>query len=203
MGKLNFNASLSQCYLDDFSSDLKIDNIVLTRNGQVRLVDFGLASNLQDGKLKLLYCDRYAAPEVWDKKPAGLPSDWWSFGCTVAYFIQLRHPFLRSTIEKTRQMADAGNPYLFETFPNEMKEFIMRFLRVNPEERPSNASSDEIFKNLTQTPFIPGDVKLAPVKPKEGGKYFTDLQHVYEIFESSAVRIPPGDFFKSDYFKAI
>ena len=92
---------------------------------------------------------------------------------------------------------------LDENLPREIKEFIKKLLVVNPDDRLSNVSSDEIFKNITEKPFVPGNLKLASIKPKEEAENFTIDPLVYEVLESSVIRIPPADFFASDYYKAI
>ena len=53
MGKLHVNYKLLNTRLDFFSY-LKPNNIVLTRDGHVRLIDFGLATNLNKEPMRIL-----------------------------------------------------------------------------------------------------------------------------------------------------
>jgi serine/threonine protein kinase len=73
-------------------SDLKPENIMLDKEGHIRLCDFGFASALdpaqasgaaplQDGCGTVMYM----APELVDKssKSHGYPVDWWALGCVL------------------------------------------------------------------------------------------------------------------------
>ena len=199
-----------ECHLLDFFSDLKPNNIALTKNGHVRLIDFGLSSNLQDGKLKVLpyQIPHYAAPEVWNKKPAGLASDWFPYGVIVAYLYQLQLPFDGDTEEEIRKPADSGKPSLDDMlWTNNVKEFILKLLEVDPEKRLSKVSENEFFgvsgNSVTELPFKPGHIEIPPVTPSGEAQYFSDDPSVYEILESNVIRIPPSKFYESDYYKSI
>ena len=207
---LNFNASLLRCHILDFFSDLKPNNIALTKNGHVRLIDFGHAENLQDGKLHVLPCQipHFAAPEVWHKKLAGLASDWFAYGVIITLLYQLRLPFDGKTVEEIRKLADSDKPSLDAMRPQmgDVNEFIKKLLVADPDKRLSNVSKDKFFVNgmgVTKLQFKPRNIKIPSIKPKEGAKYFSEDQSVYEQLESSAIRIPPTDFFASDYYKSI
>ena len=212
MGMLNFNASLLPCHLLDFFSDLKPNNIALTKDGHVRLIDFGLVTLLLDGNLEELpnQIPHYAAPEVWKKKPAGFASDWWAYGVIITYLYQLRLPFDGKTVKEIRKRADSGQPSLDQMRPQWMgniKIFIKQLLVVDPEKRLSNVSKDKFFgvngKDVTKLPFKPRNIKTPSVIPTGENLYFSEDQSVYEVLESSAIRIPPADFFASDYYKSI
>eukprot|EP01065_Artemidia_motanka_P017300 TRINITY_DN20798_c0_g1_i1.p1 TRINITY_DN20798_c0_g1~~TRINITY_DN20798_c0_g1_i1.p1 ORF type:complete len:349 (+),score=106.02 TRINITY_DN20798_c0_g1_i1:65-1048(+) len=75
--------------------DLKANNVVLSKRGAVRLVDFGLSRPLQAGER----CGTPAgvrhvrAPEVVRKEQYGLAADWWSLGVLVWELLAGRPPF--------------------------------------------------------------------------------------------------------------
>lgn len=64
--------------------DLKPDNCLLTKDGQVKLIDFGLAGLAQAGNRKSCTTfggsPAYMAPEIHDKQPHDGQCDWWSVG---------------------------------------------------------------------------------------------------------------------------
>ena len=173
----------------------------MTKNGHVRLIDFGLTTNLQDGKLEILprQVARYSSPEVWNKKPAGLVSDWFPYGVIIAYLFQLRHPFENNTKEN----AQFDQPNLSGILQEDIKKFISKLLEEDPEKRLSKVSSQEFFNNTTETPFQPDDIDIPAVTSSKDAVYFTDNPYLYEALESSVIRIPTPEYFSSDYCKSI
>lgn len=64
--------------------DLKLDNILLDAQGNVKLADYGLAKDglsLSDGMTKT-YCGtpEFMAPEIFRNRPYNRAADWWSYG---------------------------------------------------------------------------------------------------------------------------
>jgi flagellar motility protein MotE (MotC chaperone) len=85
--------------------DVKPANIVVTTDGSIRLVDFGIARIVGESTLtqssRLLGTPEYLAPELLADKPAGPPSDLWALGVTLYYALERRTPFYTGSIEAT------------------------------------------------------------------------------------------------------
>ena len=77
--------------------DLKLGNILLTEDAQVRIIDFGLAVKLQIGEKgeqkTLCGTPNYISPEVLNSQPYGLQSDLWSLGCILYALLTGTPPF--------------------------------------------------------------------------------------------------------------
>ncbi|XP_056303013.1 ribosomal protein S6 kinase-related protein [Danio aesculapii] len=62
--------------------DVKMENVLLTDQGHLRLADFGLSRRLERGGRAFTICGtiQYMAPEVLSGGPYNHTSDWWSLG---------------------------------------------------------------------------------------------------------------------------
>ncbi|XP_057207383.1 RAC serine/threonine-protein kinase isoform X2 [Triplophysa rosa] len=75
-------------FLHDFGiihRDVKMENILLTEQGHLRLTDFGLSRRLKRGDRAFTICGtiQYMAPEVLSGGPYGHAADWWSLGILI------------------------------------------------------------------------------------------------------------------------
>ncbi|XP_009796739.1 mitogen-activated protein kinase kinase kinase 20-like [Nicotiana tabacum] len=69
--------------------DIKLQNILLGDDGQVKIADFGLAKRVESKKDDNLRCELrgtplYMAPEMVTGGEQGTPADIWALGCVVA-----------------------------------------------------------------------------------------------------------------------
>ena len=141
--------------------DLKLENILLTRSGEVKITDFGLSKNLAKD-IARTQCGTaiYASPEVLKGQRQTEKSDVWSVGVILYTLAGGYQPF----IPRTGNLNDLGNRELFDlitnayyTFPSprwdhvsmELKDLIDHTLMVNPSDR---YSIDDCLNH----PFISG-----------------------------------------------
>ncbi|KAL1214693.1 Mitogen-activated protein kinase kinase kinase 1 [Cardamine amara subsp. amara] len=142
-------------YLHDNSfihRDIKCANILVDANGAVKLADFGLAkvSKLNDIK-SCKGTPFWMAPEVINRKGNdgyGTPADIWSLGCTVLEMLTSQIPY--GNLEPVQALFRIGRgklPEVPETLSLDAQHFILKCLKVNPEERPTAAE-------LLNHPFV-------------------------------------------------
>ena len=195
-----------------FFSDLKPNNIVLTADGHVRLIDFGLAKSHRFQRLQILphQIAHYSSPEVWNEQPAGLASDWFPYGVIITYLFQLRLPFEGDNIQVIRRRAQSGQPNLDDMpseYPDSIKKFIKKLLAVEPADRLKQVSSDEFFglngDGVTPFPFKPGKIKIPEYTSSKAPIYTTDDISFYERLEGRALRLPSSEFLESKYFESL
>ncbi|MEX2558319.1 MAG: serine/threonine-protein kinase, partial [Pirellulales bacterium] len=80
--------------------DVKPDNFLVNEQGEVKLIDFALALRVKGGlsrifsrKSKIQGTRSYMSPEQIRGQPLGIPSDVYSFGCTVFHLLAAQPPF--------------------------------------------------------------------------------------------------------------
>ena len=187
---------------------MKPNNIVLTRDGNVRLIGFGHSTFIRPDKSAILPSQiaQFSSPEVWKKQPASHPSDWWTYGVIIAKLYQLKVPFDGDTKEEIQKKAQSGEPDVEEVQPAAAKEFVSKLLKVNPADRPSQVSSDKLFNtlktNAPKTPFKPGTIKYNVQMPSKEAEYVTDDPTIYAKLETD-IRIPSTEFLDSECFTSL
>ena len=76
--------------------DLKLDNVLLSRDGHVRLADFGLCKAVDGpGGLTNTFCGtpEFMAPEILRDEDYGLCVDWWAYGVLLYEMFLAESPF--------------------------------------------------------------------------------------------------------------
>lgn len=118
--------------------DLKLENLLLDSNYNVKIVDFGLSNFVRDGHCLKTNCGspNYAAPEVVSGKPyAGPEVDVWSCGIILYALLCGTFPFDHSSIPFLFKIINAG----VYTLPNHLsalaRDLIARMLVVDPVKR--------------------------------------------------------------------
>ncbi|RIA90157.1 kinase-like domain-containing protein [Glomus cerebriforme] len=163
--------------------DLKAANILTTKNGNVKLSDFGVSLNL---KMMEQVCTEVAgtpnwmAPEVIELKGASTASDIWSLGCTIIELLTGKPPYsdLLAMTALFRIVEDDCPP-LPESISDDLTDFLKKCFHKKPSMRPtardlfrhewikSNWSQKEL-RTQESLPFlrrITSDTKLSEIKP--------------------------------------
>ncbi|KAI9310145.1 kinase-like domain-containing protein [Dichotomocladium elegans] len=126
--------------------DIKLSNVFLDKNCDVKIGDFGLAAILvspQDRKRTVCGTPNYIAPEILFKTGHDSKVDLWSIGVLMFTLLVGKHPFQQKDVKhiykKIRENSDVPS-YEFPSdiyVSNNAKDLIGRILVNKPELRPS------------------------------------------------------------------
>nr|XP_033770750.1 serine/threonine-protein kinase PLK1 [Geotrypetes seraphini] len=130
--------------------DLKLGNLFLNDDMEVKIGDFGLATRVEfDGERKKTLCGtpNYIAPEVLGKKGHSYEVDVWSIGCIMYTLLVGKPPFETSCLKET-YMRIKKNDYSIPRHINPVAAaLIQKMLRSDPATRPTieELLNDEFF----------------------------------------------------------
>ncbi|KAJ3125904.1 hypothetical protein HK100_010541, partial [Physocladia obscura] len=118
--------------------DLKLSNVLITRDYHVKISDFGLAVKLNnpDGEQKTMCgTPNYISPEIVSRQPYGLSSDLWSLGCMLVTMLTGKPPFDSQAVKSTLDKVSRVEYYLPDSISDDAKDLISRLLMKDPKKR--------------------------------------------------------------------
>lgn len=155
LGKITVATLKALNYLKDklqiIHRDVKPSNILLDKNGNIKLCDFGISGQLVDSiaKTRDAGCRPYMAPERIDPKNFGrgydVRSDVWSLGITLIEASTGKFPYPKwtSVFDQLTQVVQGDPPRLSSTdgnFSSEFIDFVNTCLLKDCESRPKYTS---------------------------------------------------------------
>ncbi len=133
--------------------DIKPDNVMITKDGTVKVVDFGIARVLETSRTQagmLLGTFAYMSPEQYHGEHADARSDIWSFGVLLYELLAYQRPFKGQTpASLMNSICQQEPPPLLEVAPEcpaDLEKVIQRVLRKPAEER--YQSMEELILDL-------------------------------------------------------
>jgi serine/threonine-protein kinase len=118
-----------------FHGDLKPANIMLTKNGQVKLIDFGTAWVRGQDKNRVQGTPQYIAPEQASEKTVDARTDIYNFGATMYRLLTGR--YAQQGIPKPGDERKLAAPSKVNArIPAELSELIVKCLSLDPSKRP-------------------------------------------------------------------
>ena len=153
--------------------DIKIDNMLLDRNRDLKLVDFGLSTKYPDDNLLDQPCGTvvYAAPEVLQgREYHGMLADVWSSGIVLYGMLSGYLPFGEQDDDINRQNIITGRVRYPSYFSDCVKDLLMHMLDLDPMTRYTlQEVRNHPWFNLLDYKLIPGIIigyNIIPVDEK-------------------------------------
>ena len=154
--------------------DLKLDNILLTLDGHIKIADYGLCKeDMWYGSTTSTFCGtpEFMAPEILLDKKYGRAVDWWAFGVLIYQMLLQQSPFRGEDEDEIYDAILADEPLYPIHMPRDSVSILQKLLTREPELRlgsgPGDAQEimshaffkgvnwDEVYHKRLPTPFKP------------------------------------------------
>lgn len=143
--------------------DLKPENVLIDQEGYIRLADFGLAKDLNEGEGKGS-CGtlEYMAPEIVNSSSGhNFEVDWWCLGILMYEMYYGKTPFLANTrkeildniLKQEPEFPDKDGEADTKNFKN-FKSIISKLLRKDPTKRLGHSSKNQGAKKVKKHSFF-------------------------------------------------
>ncbi|CAI5441469.1 unnamed protein product [Caenorhabditis angaria] len=141
--------------------DLKLGNLFLNDELQVKIGDFGLATTVESGERKRTLCGtpNYIAPEVLNKQGHSFEVDIWAIGCILYILLFGQPPFESKSLEETYSRIKNNMYSIPNTSSPSAVSLIRKLLDPTPVNRPNarQVHRDHFFK----TGFMPSRLPIS------------------------------------------
>ncbi|CAF0731588.1 unnamed protein product [Brachionus calyciflorus] len=118
--------------------DLTLSNLLLTKEMNVKIADFGLATklNIPDEKhFTMCGTPNFISPEIASRNAHGLEADVWSLGCMMYTFLTGKPPFDTDGVRNTLNRVVHSDYEMPNYISPEAQDLIASLLKKNPAER--------------------------------------------------------------------
>lgn len=148
-------------YLHDFNishRDIKLENILLDTNQDVKIIDFGFSSVTQKDQPSRSFCGTpsYMAPEIIKRRDFfGPPADVWALGVLLHVLLTGTFPFKGSNDKDLYRKIMVGVGDLSDSIPSRARLLIKKMLSMNPQTRLSinDVAEDQWLRETKEDPL--------------------------------------------------
>ena len=154
--------------------DLKLENVLVCKDGHIKLSDFGLSKRIVDTNGELhktnSFCgtDEYLAPELIKGNKYDFSIDWWALGVLIYELCFHITPFYDKKTSKIHKNILHKKPVFPQGTPPLAKNLMEKLLVKNPKQRGnyqtiiqhplfSGVNWDAVYKKQYTPPFKPED----------------------------------------------
>lgn len=186
--------------------DLKLDNIMLTLDGHIKVADFGLCKeDMWYGSTTSTFCGtpEFMAPEILLDKKYGRAVDWWAFGVLIYQMLLQQSPFRGEDEDEIYDAILADEPLYPIHMPRDSVSILQKLLTREPEHRlgsgPTDAQeimSHAFFRNVNWEDIYYMRVE-PPFKPTVKGR--ADTSNFDSEFTSVTPVLTPVQSGKSSF----
>jgi len=178
--------------------DLKLDNILLTVDGHIKITDYGLCKeNMDVSTTTNTFCGtpEFMAPELLKGHPYTRAVDWWTYGILTYEMLVRGAPFKGNDDEELFNNIIHSQPFYPQHMGREAIQLTSLLLMKDPRRRLGASKNDAqdvknhpYFKNVDWQAMLEKRVPV-PYVPKFKGKL--DVSHFDEEFTKEPIQLSP------------
>lgn len=179
--------------------DLKPENVLIDRQGYLKLTDFGFAKICEGRTYTLCGTPEYLAPEILLNKGHGKPVDWWTFGVLLYEMLAGIDPFNDEDTMMIYQKILQGKVKFPTSFPPDAKSLVRHILEQDLSKRYGNLKGGvedikkhRLFKNIDWNALVTYKLK-APYIPKVSSNGDVNNFTKYEDSDDVPPSIKPNE----------
>ncbi|KAM6911366.1 RAC-beta serine/threonine-protein kinase-like isoform 2-T3 [Lycodopsis pacificus] len=184
--------------------DLKLENLMLDKDGHIKITDFGLCKEgiTPDATMKT-FCGtpEYLAPEVLEDNDYGRAVDWWGLGVVMYEMMCGRLPFYNQDHERLFELILMEEIRFPRNLSPEAKSLLAGLLKKDPKQRLGGGPNDakEVMSHKFFITINWQDVvqrKLTPLfRPQVTSE--TDTRYFDDEFTAQTITLTPPDKYNS------
>ncbi|XP_077385267.1 protein kinase C delta type-like [Festucalex cinctus] len=151
--------------------DLKLDNVMLDKDGHIKIADFGMCKENVFGDVRAsTFCGTpdYIAPEILLGQKYSFSVDWWSFGVLVYEMLIGQSPFQGDDEDELFESIRKDTPHYPRWITKDAKKLLELLLERDPTRRLAvvgNIREQPFFRNINWPALERRQVE-PPFKPK-------------------------------------
>nr|XP_040060195.1 protein kinase C delta type-like [Gasterosteus aculeatus aculeatus]XP_040060196.1 protein kinase C delta type-like [Gasterosteus aculeatus aculeatus] len=176
--------------------DLKLDNVMLDKDGHIKIADFGMCKERVFGEVRATtFCGTpdYIAPEILLGQKYTFSVDWWSFGVLVYEMLIGQSPFQGDDEDELFESIRSDTPHYPRWITKEAKNLVEQLFERDPTRRlgvVGNVRAHAFFKTINWPALEKREVD-PPFKPKV--KSASDCSNFDREFLSEKPRLSHAD----------